>query len=1253
MNNSCAEMIKNSCPDMFFFPNVPVLFNDIYLAYIKSNNLTNEKSDGLLYICSNKSHYDAFFNITTKVLFNNTTCFLYDTISYSWPQENLWSIYGDNSLRILSNQLQKYQMIYNYNSTICNRSLMYQCLNSSKCIPIHRLLDGIDDCPLLDDEKTLFERNDTDVIKQFEQSHYKCPTSKKWIHKSLLKDQSCNCGYNEYEECEDNNKNVINSKRDIFFRLVCDGFTELNGKIIHGQNHTDETECAYWECDNIYTHCDEIWNCANGKDEINCRSQSASNCSLNDHICVSPKTNQFICLPIEKANDGQIDCLGAYDEPQFCRTYWINNYLDNNFYCRNQTNSSCIRSEQLCNNQSDCQYGDDEQFCIKNRTSLIDNNICSPSNSQYLSDVEKFLCYQTQTQTKYIPRSFKIATMNILDTDRINNIENAIVSHSSPAISSAKYERYCLRGIDLYVWSDDKKIMTCLCPSSYYGSRCQYQNQRISLTIHVRALSQSYKTLFAIVISLIDDTDQRIIHSFIQISYFAVRDCAKKYTDYLVYSSRPKDPTKTYSIHIDIYEKKKLLIYRGSLLFPIQFPFLPVHRLAFIVDIPRKSANIYSCSNNPCYHGKCIRYSNIENETTFCQCQDGWIGRYCNIKLKCTCSSDSICIGISANNQSICVCPLNKFGSRCLLVDSTSTVNIKCQNDGQPPPSDYYTRFTSSLDSCICPVGFHGFRCESNDSKLILSFNREIIQSDSFFIHFIYVSFDISLQSTTFQTIPVQQDSVTIYETRQLHLVFIEFPNNNYYLVFNDRDGEPSVSIKKLVKASDRCPHVNELLNRTIAEYEPIRRIKYYQLPCQMYSPDLKCFYDEDHLCLCYNFSQKRLAHCFLWDHQTKFYCIGRDGGNGDSECENDGSCFQDNANCPLRSVCMCSPCYYGRRCQFNTNGFGASLDGILGYHIFPNVNIGNQPNIVKFSLSLTVIFLIIALIDGIICLITFKNKTICEVGCGLYLLSSSIITLLTTIVFELKFFILLLTQMQNTPNESFLLIQCRSIDFLLRICLSMDQWLNACVAVERTMVTIKGPNFGKEKSKKAAKFIIVILFIIISASYIHDPIYRRLLDENDDDNQKRTWCIVSYSSNVEVYIYIIYILHFFGPFSINLISSIILIIKVTLQQSKLQKKESHKKILKEQIQQHKHLLIAPIVLVLLSIPRLVITFVSKCMKSSGDAWLYLIGYFISIIPSMVNSIVFILPSEFYRKECHKTLLQYRTNIHRYLHLTR
>ncbi|CAF1230978.1 unnamed protein product [Adineta steineri] len=77
-------------------------------------------------------------------------------------------------------------------------------------------------------------------------------------------------------------------------------------------------------------------------------------------------------------------------------------------------------------------------------------------------------------------------------------------------------------------------------------------------------------------------------------------------------------------------------------------------------------------------------------------------------------------------------------------------------------------------------------------------------------------------------------------------------------------------------------------------------------------------------------------------------------------------------------------------------------------------------------------------LINGILSLITFKNENIRKVGRGIYLFDSSIIILLTMIMFELKCFIDLSTQISISSNQSFLKVQCYLLDFL-RICLNMD----------------------------------------------------------------------------------------------------------------------------------------------------------------------------------------------------------------------
>ncbi|CAF1238553.1 unnamed protein product [Adineta ricciae] len=388
--------------------------------------------------------------------------------------------------------------------------------------------------------------------------------------------------------------------------------------------------------------------------------------------------------------------------------------------------------------------------------------------------------------------------------------------------------------------------------------------------------------------------------------------------------------------------------------------------------------------------------------------------------------------------------------------------------------------------------------------------------------------------------------------------------------------------------------------------------MKFYHLICQQYSPNLRCFHD-DH-------QQKRLANCVGFDHQMKFDCFGQ------NHCENNAQCFQDPPDCPS--------CYYGSRCQFTTSEFGLSLDAILAYHIIPNANIFHQTSIVKLSLSLTILFMIVGLINGVLSLMTFTNKIVLEVGCDIYLLGSS-------------YFSYVSTQISPPTSQSFLRIECYSLDFLLRICLNMDQWLNACVAMERAMTAVQGVQFVKKKSKKLAKKVSVVVLLLIILTSTHDPLYRRLFEEEDqEENKKRIWCVVNYPSSLQIYNRIMNTFLFFVSFFINFISTIVVITQKSQRQSHLRKRRSYKAMLCEQVLNHQHLLIAPIMLCILALPRLVFSYVTKCMNSTRDSWIFLSGYFISFIPLMITFLIFVLPSEFYRRECKKSISRRSNSIY-------
>ena len=945
-----------------------------------------------------------------------------------------------------------------------------------------------------------------------------------------------------------------------------------------------------------------------------------------------------MCLSMEKINDGIVDCIGAADEPNLCENVIYDGHTPATFHCLSDTHENCTIPERICDTFMNCLHQEDERACKNNVTVLTENNkgICTKDYELYGSDVAKVLCRRFVTINQRWKIYFTLDQSRNSIKQNIENENKNILTHQSINEPIEYYQQRCHRGLDLQVWLDKQKNVTrnvCLCPPSYYGDICQYQNQRISLTLQFRVTSDSVQIPFLIIISLIDSIYERIIHSSEQFTYLSIKHCQQKFNIYLLYSTRPKNLMKDYLIHIDIYEKTKLN-YRASFIKILNFSFLPVHRVALQLDIPHSHHIIKTCSDKQCINGICRRYFN-DPHNTFCQCKEGWSGKFCTIQHTCSCSSHSLCLGKLSNNRSLCVCSANKMGPRCLIDNTICQINQNetCLNNGE-------CLTLNDKFGCICPKGFFGSRCEIVGMTLNITFDENLVLPSSIFIHFIEVKQNADpIRTTTFKTISIGQNSMNIHWSLRFHIAFVELKDKKYYLVIAQKLPKQSSTITKILNSSDRCLYINETFNETIANYSLLRRIKYYHLPCQT---NLSCFYDEIHLCLCQNVHQESVANCFEFNHNMNMNCSGQSG------CQNGGKCFQEDTNCPRTSICLCSICYHGRQCQLTTNGFTLSLDAILAFHIRPNINIAKQPPAILISMILSTIIIIGGIINGVLSLITFKNRKTRESGCGIYLLCSSIIILLLMISFTIKFWILIVSQIGLITNRLFLTIQCHSIDFLIRFCLTMDQWLTAFVSIERAYITIKTIHFNQKKTRLIAKWTIFGLGLVTIGTNIFDPIYRDLFEEDNDDEQKRLWCIVNYPSAVRIANLIINIFHFIVPFIINLTSAIIIIIIKVQKRASVQTQLNYRQIVKEQIHQHKNLLIGPCVLIILAIPRLIISFASGCMKSSNDSWLFLLGYFISLIPSMLTFILFVLPSTTYKDAFRKAISEYRKIFKRY-----
>ena len=359
------------------------------------------------------------------------------------------------------------------------------------------------------------------------------------------------------------------------------------------------------------------------------------------------------------------------------------------------------------------------------------------------------------------------------------------------------------------------------------------------------------------------------------------------------------------------------------------------------------------------------------------------------------------------------------------------------------------------------------------------------------------------------------------------------------------------------------------------------------------------------------------------------------------------------------------SNCIVGDQCNLYTKGIGLTINDILRNQIQPNTLFGNQSALVQSAAGITMIMFIIGFINGIFSLITFRNKELRKVGCVLYLLASSITSLLTITMFTIKFWFVVLIQLYSTVNKSILRTDCVFLGPVLKLCLYLDGWLNACVAIERAVNVSKGVNFDQNLSKRVARWIILILLILIMGSIVHEPIHHDLFEytiqkhkpmnnyltvnmsmANDTnaeyENEYHVLCVIRYSRSVQIYNTITLFIHLLVPFLANLCSALFIIFGTARRRSAAQKNETFKEIVRKQMSEHKQLLISPFILLILAMPRLIVSLASGCVDPSQNHWLYLCAYFVSFTPPMLIFTVFVLPSELYSKTFKESMTQCR-----------
>jgi hypothetical protein len=394
--NSCEEVIKQYCPPLFFFP--PFLRLHGHVRFLFSDKPTNITDPGwistLAYICYRKELCEntTFLTKPPEMWFDGLACSPLSDISLRQidPNDSKWMLSFQfliehihhvfhSCLSIISTGTDQ---VSNHNGL---RNL-YQCAASKKFISYHRLIDDTVDCPLGDDETDPFNKGCSINNYRFTCRHISDGDIK--CHPAYLKDQLS-------RTCSSGNGSLLSTYPLPIFPLLCDGNNEQIAVTLDGLQYTDETECEHFPCNNTYTRCDDFWSCANGADEVNCQP---STCPPLQHMCVFPTALALECLPINRSNDGIVDCLGASDERQHCRKQGRN--PSTRYRCWNST--ICISFTRLCDKVPHCPLSDDEIFCESQRN--FETTVCIPGPQ---TPVENFLC-NTHDASKLLRRYLSV-----------------------------------------------------------------------------------------------------------------------------------------------------------------------------------------------------------------------------------------------------------------------------------------------------------------------------------------------------------------------------------------------------------------------------------------------------------------------------------------------------------------------------------------------------------------------------------------------------------------------------------------------------------------------------------------------------------------------------------------------------------------------------------------------------------------------------------------------------------------------------
>ena len=689
----------------------------------------------------------------------------------------------------------------------------FQCYNDEhKCLTSQHLGTGIRGCSNSYDETRY--GNGLPIQKDITCSTngaFDCYRVKDYIRQSSVKNSSRdNSTYHPERQY---------STSRIDFRSYCDSFwdsdidwDELPSSCQYWICQADQYRCQTGQCIKFEWLCDGEWDCADASDEeavFLIREWSAHNARLSNlspqldrcrqrysqspfsTICNVPSelgcyrsrvANSLDislnrpCINLTQIGDGVEDCYNAYDEKNTftakssvggmwgfhlkcgnyhktytsacdtnlgnnCTNILCSSYRDTHGSCSGVNDFICLEDNRCnknarCNGMFDCSYGEDEYLCPTG----------SPTNrDQYRLD--KIIISKEQivdiSLIKYPKESIVFKAEQQIQKS-IHHLEN------NQLFSNHSF--MCNRGITVLHMNETQ----CLCPPSYYGSRCQFFSDRLTVIVHLdrQNLPKSMSdTTLKIQVSFLFSDDILIDqHDFYLLPILETAEITK-HKFYLLYSrsdsmikhkqnrylNRADIITNhPYAVHFILFalKKNKRPEELGAWHYPIYFDYLPTFRLAIVLKFPSwfQHSSFNLCQSSHCNkHSTCLPIFN-QNKSSYCSCLSGYYNTDCSMyEPLCNthCASNAFCQPKTVDQQGkatkpLCLCPLSHFGSRCNLKYDQCD-HDSCLNKGACHLS--YDRSGEQPFLCICANRFYGSRCQYEKASVRVQLNMTMTLS--------------------------------------------------------------------------------------------------------------------------------------------------------------------------------------------------------------------------------------------------------------------------------------------------------------------------------------------------------------------------------------------------------------------------------------------------------------------------------------------------------------------------------------------